>query len=238
MAAKRTSKDMPFLPGKKFVCKHCMQNFSTERGFERHECKEMQRAAHLKTPDGQAAFNAYKTWLAAQHRPVRTPDTFLASRYFSTFCKFILYARSVKLVNIELFIKLMVNRQMPPTLWMNPQVYSIYLEHISAHTTPMQHAQHTIDTLFDIAEEHGCDVSEALSKVAANDVIAMIRAHRLSPWILMFSRQFKVFLRERVTDEQLTIVESLIRPNYWSQQFKDNPDTVKMMKTYVQELGI
>jgi hypothetical protein len=71
-----------------------------------------------------------------------------------------------------------------------------------------------------------------------NEVIVLLRERQLSPWILLFSKKFKEMLVNRVSDEQRIIMESIIRPQYWTTKFKKLPNDVATMRKYVEELDI
>ncbi len=66
----------------------------------------------------------------------------------------------------------------------------------------------------------------------------MIRERAISPWLLLFSKQFKKFLVENVSTEQRVILETIIHPDRWAQIFEEDPDSVAIMKAYVRELEI
>jgi len=222
----------------KYECTFCGSKFKLEDRFMNHECKEMRRDAEIKTPIGQAAYSLYEKWMKAQRRNVPKLETFLTSRYYNTFVKFAKFAKKVGLPDTDLFISYMIKTDIPPTIWVNDQVYAGYIEYLDKRADPTKQAQSTIDYLFKVADSLDVDVSEVFEHLDGNDVIQMLTRRQLSPWILINSPKFKQFLIHRVTDEQRITMEVIIRPKLWAEKKANHPDIIAQMKKYVQELNL
>lgn len=190
----------------------------------------------MQTPAGQTALSFYQTWNKCCHRHIN-PTSFLASKYFVTFIKFAKFVQKIQLPEPDMFIKLMVKRDLPPTLWTSDQVYAIYMEYLDKQLTPAQHAKITINTLFRLADAHEVGVGDVFKVIHCNEVIALIRERQLSPWILLFSKQFKELLIS-AAPEQRVILETIIRADHWIEKFKQQPEIVEQMKKYAKELDI
>ena len=203
----------------------------------KHECKQMKRATQIKTPIGQAAYSYYSKWMKAHRKMIPAIENFMASKYYTSFIKFAEYAKKVNISNIDAFITMMKEHGFSPTLWRNDQVYSLYVEYVDMRTTPLQQAKTTIDTLFELSDIMECSVTQIFSKLHPNEVMQLFRERRISPWLLLRSKKFKIMLTE-CTPEQQNMFESLIRPMYWARKFEKNPKIVDLMTIYVDELGI
>jgi hypothetical protein len=140
--------------------------------------------------------------------------------------------------DVDTFIRVMRERDIPPPMWTNDQVYPIYLEHMDRKATPTKQAEITINTLFNIAEDHDIDVGSVFDHVTANEVILLLRQRRMSPWLLLHSAKFKQFFVHGTSSEEKIIMESIIRPPYWSEKFSTRSDDVATMKQFIQELNL
>jgi hypothetical protein len=204
-----------------------------------HECKQMKREAELKTPEGQSAFNYYQTWMRLKRRHSFSSTSFLASNYFRTFINFVKFTKQVKLPLPDTFIKLMVQRDFPPTMWTNDEVYSQYIGFLDSNIDPMNQVAMSISTLLDYADKQEIDISDIFEAINPNELIQMIRIRRLSPWLVLFSQKFKQMWVNRLSDEQQSIMESLIRPEYWGDRLDQQTVITKdQIKKCVSELGI
>lgn len=223
---------------RRFRCKHCHNIFVLEDRYLAHKCKQMKRLEELQTPLGQTAWQFYQTWLRKQKRMPPQPASFLTSKYYRTFINFAKFAKNTQLPTPEKFIWLMVEKDFPPTIWCNDEVYTTYLEFLDFKTTPIEQVKLSIETLLGYADKNEIDISQVFEKLLPTEIMHMLRTRRLSPWLLLFSKSFKKMFKEKLTPEQKIILETLIRPDFWHKKFLEHPETVEKIKQYVQELNL
>ena len=226
------------MPEHNYECKFCHTKFKTEDRFMKHHCKHMQRDEDFRTVTGQAAWMYYKAWNKAQRRIVPKGRAYLKSKYFNSFMRFATFVKKMKIPDTDAFIWLMVEKDLLPTIWTNDQVYTLYLEFMDRKVAPKRHAEITINTLFDEADERGIDVSEIFDHITPNELIMLMRRRQVSPWFLFNSKKFKQFFVNSTSPEERIVMESIIRPHYWKKKFDENPKDVKNMQTYAKELNL
>ena len=222
----------------KYECNFCHSSFEREGNYLKHRCERMKRHEEIKGPIGQAAYQCYSDWMKAHKRMVPAVDVFLTSRFYKSFIRFAKYIKQLNIPDVQVFIRLMKEKDISPTIWTNDQVYALYLEYIDRRLTPIEQAQITIDTLFKIAEERDCSTEDIFTVLHPNEVLQYLRERRLSPWILLHSPQFIKMLNENCSKEQQAFFEALIRPHYWKLKFANHPKYVELMKKYASELNI
>ena len=132
----------------------------------------------------------------------------------------------------------MNEKDIPPVIWINSEIYASYIEFIDKRSDPHKQAQHTVEYLFKIADEFDADVSDVFDYLEPNDVILMLHRRQLSPWILLHSSKFKNFLLNKTTDQEKVAMQAIIRPEYWAGMKTKHPDIVSQMKRYVRELDL
>lgn len=223
---------------RRFECKFCGGKFVYEDRFLRHKCKQMIRDEEFRTPIGQAAWHFYQEWMKAYRRQVPRSSAFLHSKFYSSFIRFAKFVKRVHLPDSELFVRLMKEKDISPTIWTNDQVYAIYLEFMDRKAPPLKQAGITVNTLMNLADEKECNVEDIFDHIAPNELIQLMRERRLSPWILLNSSKFKQFFVDRVSPEERIVLESIIRVHYWQQKFTSQPDDVERMRAFVRELNL
>jgi hypothetical protein len=223
---------------RRFQCNFCGKQFVHEERFMAHKCEQMKRAEEFRTPIGQAGWIFYQKWMKAHRRQVPRSDAFLHSKFYKPFIRFARFVKQVNMPDVDLFIWLMKEKDMSPVMWVNDQVYAIYLEFLDRKADPYKRADTTINMLLDIAEAAECDVSEVFDVINGPEFIQMLRERRLSPWILLRSRKFKQFLTQKVSTEEMTIIQAIIRPPYWKEKFDQKKDVVVDMDRFVKELNL
>lgn len=220
-----------------YECSYCHKPFSTEARFMSHKCKTMERMETMQTIVGQIAYAQYCMWMRMYKRSEPPVETFMISKYYGAFINFAEYSKKMKLPDIEIFIKMMIEQDFSPHLWTNDKVYALYLEYIDRRTTPFKQASITINTLLFLADAAEVDVSEIFTLLNFNEVLQLIRERKLSPWILLTSVKFKQLIMNS-SPEQQQLFKELIRPMYWKIKFDNNPNVVSSMKQMVKEMGI
>jgi hypothetical protein len=131
----------------------------------------------------------------------------------------------------------MNSKNISPDLWTDDRAYAIYLEHMEYHIDPLTSIQITTKVLQDLADEYECDVGKVFEVCSNNEIIQLIRERKLSPWILLKSRKFAAFLN-KLSEEQLTILENMIDSNFWKKKFNNDPKTVSFVLACIKELEI
>jgi hypothetical protein len=223
---------------KKFKCHYCGTMFSSEVRFLKHKCKQMKRDEEFNTPMGKSAWLMYQQWMKAYKRQVPQSKSFLHSKFYNSFIKFAKFAKQVNVPDMDLFIWLMKERDISPVIWDTDEVYTMYLEFIDRQGNPNKLAEVTIETLFGYTETYNCDISDIFEHVTPQVIIQHLRERRLTPWILLHSKKFKTFFINKTTTEDRIILESIIRPKYWTEKFNKNQKIVELMKVFIKELRI
>lgn len=226
-------------PQSKFSCKACHTVFVREDRFLAHYCKQMKRMDELNSPTGQAAWMYYQMWMRKMNRiPPSSTTSFMTSKYFRTFINFTEFVRKVSLPMPDKFMWFMVQKDFPPTLWMNDEAYSLYLQFLDHKTSPIEQTQTSIKTLIKVAEKQDVDLAMVFDAVTVSDIIRMLQTRQLSPWLLLHSAKFKDIYRNKTTSEQKLILGSLIKGDFWADKIENNPDAVEKIKLLVSEMGI
>lgn len=221
-----------------FTCKFCHKSFTNETYYLKHYCKEMKRHDEFQSPTGQAALGYYQRWMRVKKRNPPAASAFLTSKYFRTFMNFAQFVAKVSLPLPDKFIWLMNEKDYPPTMWTNDDAYTQYLEFLDRRADPMEQVSLSIKTLLNLADAYDVDIADVFDAIRPQELIHMVRLRQLSPWLLLHSIKFKLFFRDKMTDEQKIILETLINPEYWSEQFENKEADVEKIKVYVEEMNI
>ena len=220
-----------------FQCTYCHKIFELEAPFLAHKCELMEREEEIKTPVGQAAWSYYQKWLKLYKKTVDIRGFIMSKRYYRTFLKFADFAQRVRLTDPDIFILMMKEKNIPPALWTNDQIYVLYLEHLDHVTSPVELGEKTATFMHQIAEVLECKVENVFEELQPGDILEFIRERKFTPWLLLRSRRFGQYLKSLDPDDRNQFT-SLINSKYWSYKFDTNPEIVKWMDTKAQELNI
>ena len=198
----------------------------------------MERHEEFQTALGQYAWTVYEKWLRLQRKQVPKAETFIRSRFYRPIMRFVKFAKKVHLPDLDAFLWLMCDLDMPPVLWTNDEIYTKYLEFLDRRANPTSRAETTINTLFLIADAADSDIEDVFEVLTGAELVQLLRERRLSPWILLRSKRFREFLMNNTSKEELMTIQSIIRPEYWKEQFEKRPDVVTTMDNYVREMNL
>lgn len=223
-----------------YKCSYCGKRYQREDAFINHKCKQMIKEEELRTPLGQSAWHFYQDWMRFQRKRVPDDRTFLKSRYYNSFMRFAEFVKQTDLPTPEKFIKLMVQENYHPTMWLIDDVYVIYLEHLDRFRTPSDHATITFRTLFKASNEHDCDISQIFEEISSSQVIELIKQRKLSPFVLLASKKFNQFILKISNEnkEQYIILTRLIRFNHWKKYIERHKKSFEQIKRHVAEMDL
>lgn len=220
-----------------YTCSHCGKVFVQEKAFMNHKCKEKKRAEEMKTIIGQVAYGFYVDWMKMQKFKAPPVDTFISSRYYQSFFKFSSMAANINIDKPNLYISLMVRRDIPPVMWHRDQCYSIYLEFMDKEADPIELVASSLDKLEKISIAENVKLSEIFIHLGFKRILELIRLRNLSPWLLLCSSQFKSFLNE-LDDHDLKLIAGIINIGFWTDNFEKKPDIRNIINPIVADFGL
>lgn len=221
-----------------YECPHCCKKLTTEARLAKHNCEEKKRYDYMQTMKGKSALYCYKTWMGMQGRKVSDPDVFMRSKYFKSIVEFVKFCNRVGIPDRKHYIEFMVDRGLLPSNWTSTDVYQEYITHFDNSKTPEELADITMGTIFDLSKIFECEPGEVFEHMTSADIMRLVVARKLSPWILLVSRGFMAHIRTDTTPEQRILINSVIDYKIWKNRFSDNPEALALMKKIVQEFNI
>ncbi len=203
-----------------YKCKHCKHIFTSEIIFRKHSCKEMKRYNFLKTPRGIASFIVYNEWRKLQFRKTIPKNTFLISKYFDSFHRFIEFSNLKSMSNRRAYMTYMISNTIPPYFWCDNDVYMQYIKYLDTTLVIEDWISETSETIKELSNILGCPTSNIFDFLLPIDVIKLITARRVSPWILLLSKKFLDFLVHKTTREEKILFNKIIDPVKWRKNFE------------------
>lgn len=222
---------------KGWTCYHCKKVFVLEKAFMSHMCKEKRRAEEIKTIVGQVAYSYYVDWMKAKKFKAPPIDTFITSRYYLSFMKFAAMAANVNIDKPQLYINLMVRRDLSPTMWCNNQCYSIYLQHCDNDADPLELVASSLDRLEKLAIIENVKLSNIFTKLGFKKILEQIRLRTISPWLLLHSQKFKEFLGD-LDESDLKLMMGVVNINFWVENFEKKPELREFIIPIVKDFGL
>lgn len=220
-----------------YVCQYCETAFVMESAFLDHVCTQMQRSYKMKTTEGMAAWLTYAAWIKAQGRKVPPQAGFLTSKFYQSFIKFAEFARSVKNIDVERYVRDMVKLNIPPVIWTNTAIYDEWVRTSTKETSPIKLVQSSTLFILSYCDDNKIDVSDLFTIVNSPELSQWVRAGNVSPWLLFGSPKFREWL-SKLDEEDRKNVMRVMDPTEWLPKLKANPNTLAKIKQIVTEVGL
>lgn len=221
-----------------FECEHCHTQYINERFFIKHKCKVLAKKNEVKSFVGRIAFGYYTQYLQTKKCYNTDIETFLNSKYYTSFINFTKYAIDKKIPAIHIFLEFVNSKRILPTVWSSSIVYSAYIKHLD-NLEPIKSVGVSISSIKRLSKIFDCEIEEVLPKLYINEIIELLQSRHLSPWLLLNSVNItKILTNPDITENQHKILEMFINPTKWQKKFDKNKKEVIEIKKYLKELKV
>jgi hypothetical protein len=132
----------------------------------------------------------------------------------------------------------MITADISPTLWCRNSAYSIYLDWVDRLVDPLEQVGDTINYLMDISEREGIKLEQIFQHLGVQQILSLVRQHRITPWFMFFSRKFKDFYKVAFDEAHQAVFRDITNAGYWADRFKTEKSTVKNVELIISEVGL
>jgi hypothetical protein len=198
----------------------------------------MKRFELLDTVQGRHAYLTFNEWRKICKRPVLSVEEFVNSRNYKAFQKFSDFIRERNLPNKRDYMSYMVSKNMPPQLWSDYDVYDNYIQNFDNNYSIDYKINTSLETISELCRTYECLPAEIFEHVKPIQLLKIINARKLSPWILLQSNKFMDYLKYKTNKEERVLFNTFIDISRWKKDLSENPSKVSEIKSINKELGI
>jgi len=222
-----------------YKCEHCSKLFAKEKTLVVHVCEQKRRFMSKNEKHVQAGLLTYQKFydLTQKGKNSKTFDEFASSPYYTAFVKFGSFLVNTAPIYPERFIEFVVRSGVKLDHWCRDELYDTYLQELIKIEPADGAIQRTLSTMIDWGEKNNAEWEHYFAYVNLNRATHDIKEGLISPWVVLNTRAGKEML-QRMNDEQLDIIGSIIDPQYWLRKFKSLPADVELVKDIIKEAKI
>jgi hypothetical protein len=222
-----------------FKCEYCGKKFAKEKTLVVHVCEQKRRHLGKNEKHVQAALLTYNRFyeLAQGGKGNKTFTEFAKSPYYNAFVKFGSWIANINPLYPNQFIDYVVKSGVKLDHWCRDALYDTYLLDLIKKEPADGAIQRTIQTMMDWADNNNAPWEHYFKYVGLNRATHDIKEGLISPWILLNTKAGKELL-QKMNDEQLDIVGSMIDPRHWARRFKQVPADIELVKEVIKEAKI
>ena len=206
---------------KNYECQFCKRSFAKEKTLAAHVCEPKRRHQQQDEKHVQIAYIAYKRFyeLTQGSSNFKTYEHFAQSQYYNAFVKFGNHIININAINPDYFIDYVIRSNTKLDHWCKDAVYEEYLLPYIKTENVRDALERSIITMEKWAINNDAQFNHFFKFVNFNKAVALIINGKISPWIIYNSKTGMEML-EKMTDEQLGLINDFIDPIYWSNRFE------------------
>jgi len=222
-----------------FKCEHCGKLFAKEKTLVVHICEQKRR--HLSKGEkhvqmGLLTFQRFYE-LTQKASKAKTFDEFASSSFYTAFVKFGSFMVNTAPIYPERFIDFVIKSGVKLDHWCRDELYDKYIAELIKIEPADGAIQRSIQTMMDWGETNKAQWEHYFAYVNLNRATHDIKEGLVSPWIILNSKAGKEML-QKMSDEQIAIVWSVVDPQFWQRRFKSLPADVVLVKDVIKEAKI
>ena len=223
-----------------YVCKFCKKTFGSEQTLLTHLCEPKRRWNNRKDTNVQLAFRCFQHFwriTATNMKSEKTYEDFMGSKYYLAFVRFANYVMGVYIASVEDYIEWLLKSRVRIDKWSTDEVYETYIKEFNVRESVDRAIERTVLTIKSWAEENKKEWTTFFNEVSVPRAIHMIRAGKISPWVL-YNSKGGIKLMESFNEEQMIMIEEYVSPTAWTKRFEQSPEDVKFALDVTKAAGL
>lgn len=222
-----------------FTCDFCKKSYKQERAFLVHMCEPKRRWLDQDSKYVKLGFQVYKRFHEINFRSQREKsyNDFMKSTFYTAFTKFGRYLLQLNAINPKGFIDFLIKTEVKLHKWESPLVYEKYIRELNKKESPDAAIERNFLLMQQWARDNDEVWTDFFRKIEPAQAALWIKSGRISPWIL-FTASSAGDLFARLSDEQLTLVQSNIDPDYWGIRLERAADDVAFIREQLDAAGL
>lgn len=238
MVARKKPKEKSEVVDPEHTCEYCNKSFSKSTTLLNHICEKKRRWLNKDDKYSRMAFLVFRKFYEVSYRnKPRTFQDFVDSPHYTGFIRFGRYLHEIQALNPEAFVEFLVKAEVPMKNWETAFVYEQFVRELAKR----EPADSAFERNILIMKQWETDTNEPwydfFRKVNTNIATQLIRAGRLSPWVL-YNATTSHELLARMTEEQLKLIEQYVTPVFWERKFSEHADDVEFISGLLKDAGV
>ncbi len=222
-----------------YKCNFCNKSFKKESTLIVHVCEKKRRHMSRNERHVQMGLMTYQKFytLTQNVQKQKTFEEFATSQYYTAFIKFGSFMVNTMPIYPEQFIEYVVTSGVKVDKWCRDEIYKNYIIKLIKIEPADGALQRSIKTMMDWSDTNSAAWEHYFKYVNTNRATHDIIEGLISPWLILNCSGGKAMLT-RFTDEQLSLIELIIDPNFWLRRFQSLPADAELVRIVAIEAKI
>lgn len=218
-------------------CDFCKKSFASEKTLIAHACEKKRRWLWKDEKYAMMGYRAYQMFyeVGMKSKKPKSQEDFIDSQYYSEFIRFGKHLVDINAIDPMGFTEFLIRANMALKDWSSPRAYEVWVRELGRKEHPVKALERNILLMEQWARDTGEDWTDFFRLVSPPLATKWIKTGRLSPWLLFTVGDDLV---ERLSDEQLGMVEELLNPHFWSNKFETYAEEVRNIREELRSVGV
>lgn len=215
-------------------CEHCGKNFTNERTVLKHVCEPKRRFLQRNDHYVRLGFEAFKKFYATiQNSKSKSIEDYDKNRFYTAFNRYGRYCLHTNVIDVEAYTSWLIKNSVKIDDWNRDDVYSLFIKEYLRH----ENAEHAVTRSFAYmqkwADQNNSAFNDYFKQIHPNAALHDISNGHISPWLIL-NTNTGLELLNKLTDEQLTLINPVIDPQFWAIRFKRVPADMEYIKQVIE----
>ena len=219
------------------ICPYCNKSFKRESTITRHMCEQKRRHLAMKDRHVVIAFTAFNKFFMMSQKKQYSYDEFCKSPYYTAFVKFGSFVSNVNPLYPDNFIHYVITSGEKLDKWCNDALYDQYVIKLVKTESIETALERSITHFMKWGIDHKQEWNDYFRNVSLNRGTYDIKDGKVSPWLVLNSSNGKELLN-KLDDEQLKTINSIMDIPYWLNQFRIKKSDLALVKSVIKESNL
>jgi len=167
----------------------------------------------------------------------KTIEQFIESRYYKSFIKFARRLMDLRPVDQARFVDYVFRNGVKDRDWCKDTVYEAYIVDLLSKEPASRGLERSIKTMEQWGNDHDVPYNTFFAKVSPSEATHLVKMGKISPWVLYLAETSDL-LWDRLSDEQASIISSVVDPKVWRVKFEIKKDDCSFTRDILREAHI
>ena len=184
----------------------------------------------------QVGFYAFQRFykLSAGHKKDKTYEEFVKSSFYNAFVKFGSFVNNVRPLYPDKYIDYVVTSNVKLDHWCREEMYEAYAIELIRKEGVETALERSIQTMVNWAEQNNSLYNHYFIYASTNRITWDIKDGKISPWLVLNCSTGRECLN-KFSEEQLSMLGTVLDPTHWALRFKRQPKDVELVKSIATE---
>lgn len=220
-------------------CPYCKKIYKQEQTLIVHVCEQKRRAFAKNDKHVIVGFTAFNRFYTLLHKctKLKTYEEFCASPFYNAFVKFGSFVNNVDPLYPDKFIDYVVCSGVKIDDWCKDGLYDKYVVALLKSENVETALTRSITYMDKWATENHVSWNQYFNLVKSTRFTFDVKDGKISPWLILNAPSAREVLN-KISDEQLDMIQFAIDPIYWIENFKKKDKDLQFVKHLIQESNL